>query len=322
MGNKNRKQVHAYDPDEMARLRRVSLPPKLKCNMCEKNYNAANFSQKQLTDVRYQISTMNKIIKNPKCFNCSGRQLVELECYMCHKTKGLEGFAKSQRNNTEEARCYACTDIQLAREPVDEATYEDPNRAFVRTESSDGNYPDYFASSTSISDTVSSVGDYEDIKSNLGSRHTREHGGIDLSDHFQQVVSVSGQVSDTLIDSEFSHSTNGARPGTWSQVASTGSWHTPTVASSSACSGFDSNRYGRPGASSITGSAHSFNSSIAERSQTGSERNEMRNGFAKIKAYKPPPQVDLWVGDDKKDSSSSSDNDDDDDDNDDDDTVI
>lgn len=154
-------------------LRRVPLPLRLKCDMCERNYNAANFSQKQLTDVRYQISTMGKITKNPKCFKCTGHQLVELECYMCHKTKGLEAFAKSQRSNPEEAvsiqrhfssntdtpnkRCYACTEIQLAREPVHETTYDDPKNAFVRTEDPNGNYYDYFASSNSIYENASSV---------------------------------------------------------------------------------------------------------------------------------------------------------------------
>lgn len=86
-----------------SRLRRISLPAKIKCNMCMKNFNQANFSQKQLTDARYQVSTRGKIVTNPKCFKCTGGQLVELECYMCQKTKGLEAYAKSQRKNTDEA---------------------------------------------------------------------------------------------------------------------------------------------------------------------------------------------------------------------------
>lgn len=99
-------------------------------------------------------------------------------------------------------------------------------------------------------------------------------------------MSTNGEVSDTLIDSEFSYKpANDATPGTWSQVAGTKSWHTGTATASSTHSGFDPNRYGRPGARSVSGSVHSFNSSVAERSQYSSHQGERTNGFAKIKAY-------------------------------------
>jgi hypothetical protein len=119
MANKNRRNVHAYNPDEIeryahnapgmlnqltfCRLRGVPIPAKLKCNMCLKNYNQANFSQKQLTDVRWQVSKQGRITTNPKCFKCTGGQLVEIECTMCHKTKGLEEFAKVQRKRPDDA---------------------------------------------------------------------------------------------------------------------------------------------------------------------------------------------------------------------------
>lgn len=124
MGNKNRKQVHAYNPDEIeryvclslaqlqpltsSRLRRVTLPAKLRCNMCLKNFNQASFSQKQLTDVRWQVSRTGKITTNPKCSKCTGSQPVEIECVMCHKTKGLEEYSKTQRRRPDDAVRIQC----------------------------------------------------------------------------------------------------------------------------------------------------------------------------------------------------------------------
>ncbi|KAF2629826.1 hypothetical protein BU25DRAFT_364158 [Macroventuria anomochaeta] len=308
MGNKNRKQVHAYNPNEIERLRCVPLPAKLKCNMCLKNYNQANFSQKQLTDVRWQVSRSGRITTNPKCSKCTGGQLVEIECVMCHKTKGLEGYAKVQRKKPDDATCYDCMEIQVSREPVDEVRYEDPTKAFITTESSGGSYPDYWSSASSTRDTTSSAGDWEDTESTDGGRRRHEGGGIDLSEHFQHALSVSGEVSDTLIDSEFSYKpANDTKPGTWSEVAGTKSWHTGTETASSVRSGFDPNRYGRPGARSVSDSVHSFNSSIAERSQSDSGQVEMKGNFAKIKAYKAPPQDDPFNSDEEDEKESSSD---------------
>lgn len=143
----------------------------------------------------------------------------------------------------------------------------------------------YVLPSPSPRTLLTSQGDYEDTQSDDGSRRRREGGGIDLPEQFQQGMFISGKVSDTLIDSEFSGSASGARPGTWSEVAGTKSWHTDTAATSSARSSVDPTPYGRPGARSVAGSARSFNSNITERSQTGSDQIEMRNGFAKVKAY-------------------------------------
>ncbi|KAF3048160.1 hypothetical protein E8E12_010931 [Didymella heteroderae] len=317
MGGKNRKQVHAYNLDEIERLRRsVALPPKLKCNMCLKNYNAANFSEKQKTDVRWQISMAGRITTNPKCFGCAGGQLVEIECSYCHKTKGLEDFAKAQRRRSDDAQCYACTEIQLAREAVErhERLYEEPGKAFINTESSSGRVPEYWSSTNSTRDTESSNGEWVDTESIDGGRRGQEEGGINLSEHFQQAMSVSGEVSDTLIDSEFTHPTNNAQPGTSSQVTGTRSWHTDTQTASGARS-TTTNSYGRPSTRSVPGSAHSFDSSIAERSQSASDEIETRNGFARVRAFRPPPQLqqeDEFSGDENSDSSEE-DNDSDDD---------
>ena len=79
------------------------MPPKLKCGMCQRNYNAANFSEKQKADVRWQLLNAGRITTNPKCLKCTGGQLVEMECTMCHTAKGLEGFAKTQRKKPDDA---------------------------------------------------------------------------------------------------------------------------------------------------------------------------------------------------------------------------
>lgn len=98
-------------------------------------------------------------------------------------------------------------------------------------------------------------------------------------------MSVSNEVSGTLIDSEFSYKlASDNKPGSWSEVASTKSWHTGTQIAPSARSNITTG-YGRPSNQSVSGSVHSFDSSIAERSQSASDEVKMRNGFAKVKAY-------------------------------------
>lgn len=73
---------------------------------------------------------------------------------MCGKTKGLEDFAKSQRRNPDTAKCFACVEGQLANEAFDEDKYEDPDKAFITPDHSNGQYPEYFSAATS--DTSSS----------------------------------------------------------------------------------------------------------------------------------------------------------------------
>jgi hypothetical protein len=104
-------------------------------------------------------------------------------------------------------------------------------------------------------------------------------------------MSVGGEASNILIDSEFSYTpTNDPKRETWSEVAGTKSWHTGTETVSSARSGFDPSKYGRPGTRSFSGSMQSFNSSIAERSQSSSNHIEMKGNFAKVKAYVSTPR--------------------------------
>ena len=103
-------------------------------------------------------------------------------------------------------------------------------------------------------------------------------------------MSVGGEVSNILIDSEFSYTpANDPKRETWSEVAGTKSWHTGTETASNARSGFDPSKYSRPDTRSVSGSVHSFNSSIAERSQSSSNHIEMKGNFAKVKAYVSTP---------------------------------
>lgn len=107
-----------------------------------------------------------------------------------------------------------------------------------------------------------------------------------MSNQFQQAMSVSGEVSDTLIDSEYFYKpVDDTKSGSWSEVAGTKSWHTGAVIASSSRS-ITTNGYGR-----LPGSVRSFNSSFAERSHSASGQIEMRNGFAKVTACVCTPEV-------------------------------
>jgi DNA repair protein RAD7 len=93
-------------PDEIDKLQGVPLPPKVQCDRCRKHMMFTRFSIKQLTDYRYQIKNNVRNPHLPKCQKCAGgHQVVEIECTMCHKTKGMEEFAKSQRNVADTAVC-------------------------------------------------------------------------------------------------------------------------------------------------------------------------------------------------------------------------
>lgn len=69
---------------------------------------------------------------------------------MCHKTKGLEAFAKAQRKKPDSAKCYSCIEDQLAQEAIQEEIYEsdDRSRAFAPIQTSDGANPDVWTEST------------------------------------------------------------------------------------------------------------------------------------------------------------------------------
>ncbi|KAF2830254.1 hypothetical protein CC86DRAFT_379695 [Ophiobolus disseminans] len=289
---KSRRQVHAYTQEEIEKLKSIALPEKVKCGRCNKSMGHARYSEKQLTDYRWQIKNGARPIKLPRCQKCAGgNQLVELECTMCHVTKGLGDFARTQRNVPDTAQCFQCTDIQVAHQPYSEERYADQTRPFVTADhSTDGVIPDYWSSSSSTHGT-STAGDWETIN---GDNDTNSEGGIALSHDFQHGMDLTGSVTDSLIGSEYSAfpvrgSGAGANGGGGTRV--TGSWQTgstgPASASTtrSASSGFNPNGYGRPSATSNAGTERSYRSSVAERSAAPEVR---PNGWAKIRAYQAP----------------------------------
>jgi len=128
-------------------------------------------------------------------------------------------------------------------------------------------------------------------------------------------VSISGSADKSLIGTEYAYPAggNGDSDG-WSKVR-TNSWHTNSIELSNASSGFDSHAYGRRSTPSVTGSSHSFASSVAERSDI----TDMRpSGWAKIKAAPRVPAVDAWHSDDDDDDEANEDDSDNDSDEDDD----
>ncbi|KAF3008635.1 hypothetical protein E8E13_008478 [Curvularia kusanoi] len=279
MGKGKRRQNDAYDWQQIEQLRGVPLPAKLKCGMCDKNYNQNRFSQKQLTDARYQVHTKGTITKHPRCLTCCGSNFVEIECVGCHKTKGLEDFAKSQRKVLDTAMCYNCMEAQVSREAINEDIYWKDDKQFIREEMSNGGWPEYWKSAKSCTDTESNPDEWKDTPSVDGSRPKKnEDGGIDLSAEFQQAVSLEGSsaVTEALIGHEYD------RPP--SEAAKTESWHTPSNAASASGLGSGPRTGGKPG-NSVAGSMHSFNSSRAEYgTQSSPSIITSRSGFAKIKA--------------------------------------
>ncbi|TKA77867.1 hypothetical protein B0A49_01845 [Cryomyces minteri] len=68
-------------------------------NNCKKYKPQAQYSNKQMADLRHAIFTR------------------ELECVGCDTVKGLDEFSKTHRRNPDNARCKVCMDIQVAIEP-------------------------------------------------------------------------------------------------------------------------------------------------------------------------------------------------------------
>jgi hypothetical protein len=115
-----------------------------------------------------------------------------------------------------------------------------------------------------------------------------------LASYHRRAESADGSGRETLIDTGSSNSGPGVNdePDQWSEVRAK-SWHTNSArsASASANSGFNPNKYGRPSASSNSGTQRTYASSVAERSD---ESNIRPGGWAKIKAYRPPSPVQAY----------------------------
>ncbi|KAF2263439.1 hypothetical protein CC78DRAFT_617697 [Lojkania enalia] len=273
MGNKNK--GHAYDFQAQIALRGVTIPNKLKCDRCSRYFGHTRFSHKQILDAKRAIKDKGvNATYRIKCMACAGGPLVEIECMMCHKTKGLEEFAKVQRAKPDNAKCMACVEDQLALDAVEHDKYEDGRKAFEQVDSSGGVYPDYWVPDMS---TASNSGfDDEDDAS----------GGISLDTGMRKLsIANSSGNSSSLIGSEFSYGGPVQHAEQeWTQVQGAFSWKSSSNTSS--VSGFDPSKYGNPSfrSSSVIRTTETINSTFTEKS-------EIKGGWAKIKAYKPQPQV-------------------------------
>ena len=66
------------------------------------------FSEKQLNDLRNGLASSqikaNEALKGwITCRVCTGVQNSEMQCIICEKIKGLDGFAKTQRRDPDNA---------------------------------------------------------------------------------------------------------------------------------------------------------------------------------------------------------------------------
>ncbi|KAF2655278.1 hypothetical protein K491DRAFT_716363 [Lophiostoma macrostomum CBS 122681] len=301
------KNRHLYDPQFSKILDAIALPQKIKCGRCNMFRGQPNYSTRQLRDARMKIYEKGQqAVYKISCNKCTGQPLVELECSMCNKTKGLEDFAKNQRNKPDSAECFACTEGRLDLTPVDEEVYEDPRKAFLPAEGVENNNPDYWSSAHSARSTASQFDDQdrEDTPA--------EGGGVTLTlvDNFRGLRVHSSDMhsrTGTLIESDDMYSHSGRAPSTGGPVQSVDDgWTVANKKSDKKPGVFDPTKYGKPqsGATPSTLTNASMNSNYTEPSDNNGK-------WAKIKAYKPPPkqqQVDDW----ESESSESEDDGDDD----------
>ncbi|OCK73768.1 hypothetical protein K432DRAFT_398622 [Lepidopterella palustris CBS 459.81] len=300
------------------KLKGVKLPNKIKCGRCIKWKSQVNFSNKQLAEARYQYykGGVNANV-TINCRLCTGGQVVELECWMCHKTKGLDEFAKAQRSKPDNAKCMDCMQKQLELEPVDEAKY-----AKVKEEKKKGarSDTDYYASSAAASeiDDHNSTGGISIGNLSLTGSSTRSYSAAS-DDGTELDFDNSSHTLLSNISNGSRFMPSGAVPlgGDGWTVQKTKSWRSSSLATSSiagsviaestSSSGFDPTRYGHPwecsnNRSPSTAVSTNFPSDVTEQSSKLPARK-----FAKIPAYKPPPKEeegDNWSSDDDDGSDS------------------
>ncbi|KAH7090178.1 Stc1 domain-containing protein [Paraphoma chrysanthemicola] len=280
-GPRGRKAAHAYDPAEISRLRTIQLLPKVKCGRCDRNLPLARFSEKQLTDARYQVLHYGDIQKPISCQNCTGAQITEIECTFCFKWKGLEDFAKSQRANANTARCFKCTDEQVTRQPIKEEPYEE-EKPFITPDFSGGVAPEYWKNSGSMAGT-STNGDWDSF---VGKE--KDDDSIQLPRQFQ-AMSVNGSVPETLIDTEdsvYGHRLNSNPHGDGRSEAQSRSWCTESAGTTN---GASTNKNGTATAISKAGTERTLPSTYAERSVATSDGS--CGSFHGASGYVRPPPV-------------------------------
>ncbi|KAI9044056.1 uncharacterized protein KD926_001879 [Aspergillus affinis] len=110
-----------YSDTIKRQLERVVIPEKIKCVVCEKFRMQSAYSKRQIDILRNVI-----VVQGPRaahgaharCRVCVGGPNSEIRCYICDQTKGLEEFAKNQRQNRDIARCLNCVQNHTDAEPV------------------------------------------------------------------------------------------------------------------------------------------------------------------------------------------------------------
>ncbi|OJJ80614.1 uncharacterized protein ASPGLDRAFT_51475 [Aspergillus glaucus CBS 516.65] len=116
--------VGGWNENTKRKLEQVTIPDKVKCVNCKKVRMQSMFSKRQLEYLRHGIITQGARAVNgtgiAKCRTCVGGQTVELKCCICDKIKGLEDFAKAQRQLHDTARCLNCVQFITDTELVDE----------------------------------------------------------------------------------------------------------------------------------------------------------------------------------------------------------
>ncbi|KAL8731077.1 MAG: hypothetical protein Q9181_004435 [Wetmoreana brouardii] len=87
---------------------------KTRCNRCHKTKTIANYSNKQLLDLKHRIAgpqggkAKSAIAEVITCRVCTGGPVNELTCCICGEVKSLDGFSKAQRKDPDAARCILC----------------------------------------------------------------------------------------------------------------------------------------------------------------------------------------------------------------------
>ncbi|KAL9603159.1 MAG: hypothetical protein Q9219_001362 [cf. Caloplaca sp. 3 TL-2023] len=126
-----------WSAEKAARLNNVQLPEKTRCKGCHKLKALSQYSNKQLIELRQRVAgPQAEKAKAPAaeiitCRNCTSGQVQELTCILCHQTKSLEEFGKTQRKTPDLARCTICVHEQgLEKWPDREWQEEESDEAF------------------------------------------------------------------------------------------------------------------------------------------------------------------------------------------------
>ncbi|KAK4982708.1 hypothetical protein LTR66_009139 [Elasticomyces elasticus] len=149
-------------------VREAPLPHRILCTICKKHKPAEAYSNKQLSDYKFQISlTQNKKRNHSiiKCRNCITQPATELQCTVCDRWKSLDEFSKRQRkrgNDSDKHRCRKCVDKQLSVAPEDydddEEGSEGSNPYEGNNDSDDENETSHDSTSgTALSSSISKI---------------------------------------------------------------------------------------------------------------------------------------------------------------------